>query len=83
MNEERRYGEVKVRKNIFPKDARELVLKEDLSILMCQCKVSEKTKAILDEGNIKLYEGVEPDEVIKLREKIKELLKEKQENEKE
>ena len=73
MNEEIKYGEIKVRKNIFPRDARKLVKKESVGILLSQCKVSDKTKAILDEKNIVLYEGVEPNEVVKLKEEIKEL----------
>ncbi|WP_047795022.1 hypothetical protein [Exiguobacterium sp. JLM-2] len=83
MNEEIKYGEIKVRKNIFPRDARKLVKKESVGILLSQCKVSDKTKAILDEKNIVLYEGVEPNEVVKLKEEIKELLHEKNENERE
>lgn len=76
------YGEVKTRKNIFPKDAREMVAKGTIGILISQCSVSDKTKAILSEGNITLYENVEAEEVTQIRELVKEKLKEKQELEK-
>lgn len=79
---ENKYGEVKTRKNIFPKDAREIVDKGTVGILISQCLVSEKTKAILDEAHIILYENVEPSEIEELREKIKEKLVEKREQEK-
>lgn len=81
MNENK-YGEVKTRKNIFPKDARELVDKGTVGILISQCSVSDKTKAILTEGEITLYENVEPSEIDQIRENIKEKLAEKQEKEK-
>lgn len=79
--ENKKYGEVKTRKNIFPQDAREIVNKGSIGILISQCKVSEKTKEILSEGNITLYENVESKEVDQIREKIKEKLVEKQESE--
>lgn len=78
---DKKYGEVKTRKNIFPNDAREIVNKGTVGILISQCKVSPKTKNILSEANITLYENVEPNEVDEIREKIKEELKEKQESE--
>ncbi|MGB4661110.1 MAG: hypothetical protein WBI07_18205 [Mobilitalea sp.] len=81
MNDNK-YGEVKTRRNIFPKDAREIADKGTVGILISQCSVSDKTKAVLSEGNITLYENVEPSEVDQIRETVKEKLKEKQENEK-
>lgn len=79
---ENKYGEVKTRKNIFPKDAREIVDKGTVGILLSQCKVSDKTKDILNEAHITLYENVEPNEIDQLREKVKEKLIEKRESEK-
>lgn len=77
------YGEVKTKKNIFPKEAREIAEKGTVGILISQCTTSDKTKKILDEANITLYEGVEPTEVEVLLEKLRELeLKEKTESEK-
>lgn len=78
---ENKYGEVKTRKNIFPKDAKEIVDKKTVGILISQCPVSEKTKAILNEAHVTLYENVEPTEIEQLREKIKEKLDEKREQE--
>lgn len=78
-----KYGEIKTRKNIFPKDARELVEKDAVGILISQCSVSSKTKDILSNGNITLYENVEADEVEKIREIVAEKLKEKLETEEE
>lgn len=77
-----KYGEVKTRKNIFPKDAREIVDKGTIGILISQCSVSDKTKSILDEAHVTLYENVEPNEIDQLREKIKEKINEKREKEK-
>lgn len=79
---ENKYGEVKTRKNIFPKDAREIVDKGTVGILISQCPVSEKTKGILDEAHVTLYENVEPIEIEEFREKIKEKVMEKREQEK-
>lgn len=78
----KRYGEIKTKKNFFPNDARDLVKKGRVGILVSQCKVSKSTKEILSQGNITLYEGVESEKVNEIREKIKEKLeKEKQEKE--
>ena len=70
----KKYGEIKTRKTFRPSDARELVEKNTLGILISQCKVSDKTKEIL-------YEGVEPEKVEEIRERVKE--KEKQQKERE
>ena len=79
MSEE--YGEIKVRKNIFPNDAKKIIEKGTIKILVTQNLVSPKTKEILTEGDITLYEGVEPNEVNKIREKLKEKIREKMEYE--
>ena len=75
MSEE--YGEIKVRKNIFPNDAKKIIEKGTIKILVTQNLVSPKTKEILTEGEVTLYEGVEPNEVNKIREKLKEKTREK------
>lgn len=82
MHDDIKYGEIKTKKNIFPKDAKEIINKGTVRILVSQCPVSLRTKEILSEGNIILYDDVEPNEVYKLREIIKERLLEKQESEK-
>lgn len=79
MSEE--YGEIKVKKNIFPNDAKKIVEKGTIKILVTQNSVSSKTKEILTEGEVTLYEGVEPNEVNKIREKLKEKIREKMEYE--
>lgn len=79
MSEE--YGEIKVKKNIFPNDAKKIVEKGTIKILVTQNLVSPKTKEILTEGEVTLYEGVEPNEVNKIREKLKEKIREKMEYE--
>lgn len=76
-----RFGEVRTRKKMFPSDAKELADRGSLGIVISQCKVSQKTKDILDGANITLYEGVEPELVEKIREQIHE--KEQKEKEKE
>ena len=75
------YGEVKTRKNIFPKDAREFVEKGTIDILIIQAKASLKTKSILDEGNIILYKNVEPSEIINIREQVAKEIEFKKEKE--
>ena len=79
----KKFGEIKTRKNIFPSQAKEIIDKGTIDILIIQAKASQKTKDILDEGGVTLYEGVEPSEVERLREVVKEELesKEKKENE--
>ncbi|EJI1281178.1 hypothetical protein ACT21L_004501 [Vibrio vulnificus] len=79
----KKFGEVKTRKNIFPKQASVIVDKGTIDILIIQAKASDKTKIILDGAGITLYEGIEPSEVDRLREVVaKELeMKEKKESE--
>lgn len=73
------YGEIKTGKNLFPSEARKIAEKGTVGILIIQSKPTQKTKDILDEANITLYEGVEPNEIERLREQI---AKEKESNEK-
>lgn len=56
--EKNKFGEIKTRKNLFPKDARQIVDRGTVGIVISQCKVSNKTKNILDNAEITLYEGV-------------------------
>lgn len=78
-----KYGEVKTRKNIFPKQAQEIVDKGTIDILIIQAKASNKTKQILDKADITLYEGVEPKEVNSLREVVSKELEKKEKKESE
>ena len=81
--ENKRYGEVKTRKNIFPKQAQELADKKTIGILLIQAKASDKTKKILDEAGITLYEGLESNEIDKVRESVAKELEKKEKKEKE
>ena len=75
------FGEIKTRKNIFPSQAKEIVNKGTIDILIIQALASQKTKSILDEGNVILYEGVEPAEVERLREEVAKELESKEKKE--
>lgn len=76
---EKQYGEVKTRKNFYPQDARNIIDKGSVRILLVQAHMSERTKKILKEGNITAYEGIEPEEI----EKILEVCEHEREMEKE
>lgn len=67
-----KYGEIKSKKNIYPGEAKKIVEKGNVGILMIQTAASEKTKNILDDAGITLYENVKPDEVNRIRERVKE-----------
>ncbi|WP_028304606.1 hypothetical protein [Oceanospirillum maris] len=77
----KKFGEIKTRKNIFPSQARDIIGKGTIDILIIQAKASQKTKDILDEGGVTLYEGVEPSEVERLREVVREELESKEKKE--
>lgn len=64
------FGEVKARKNIFPAQAREIVKKGTVDILLIQAIATPKTKEILKGGGVTLYEGIEPNEVNQILEKL-------------
>lgn len=68
---EKIYGEVKVRKNIYPKLAKAIVDKGNVHIVISQSKLSTTTKNILKEAKITTYENVESKEVDRLREVIR------------
>ncbi len=72
MAKEEKYGEIKVKKNMFPNEARKISEKGTVGILVIQNPPSEKTKEILDEAGITLYENLEPSEVSFIRETIRE-----------
>lgn len=69
MNEQN-FGEVKTKKNLYPSEAKKIVEKGTVGIIISQCKVSNKTKQILDDGEIVLYEGVEAEKVEQLLETL-------------
>lgn len=55
-----------------------MVGKGTIGIIISQCKVSNKTKSILDEGGITLYEGLEAEKVEVLLEEIEKEIIEKE-----
>ncbi|WP_322173868.1 hypothetical protein [Acutalibacter caecimuris] len=67
-----KYGEIKSKKNIYPGEAKKIADKGDVGILIVQTTTSERTKSILDDAGITLYENVKPDEVNRIRKRVKE-----------
>lgn len=67
-----KYGEIKSKKNIYPGEAKKIADKGDVGILIVQTTTSERTKSILDDASITLYENVKPDEVNRIRKRVKE-----------
>ena len=57
MSALKKYGEIKVRKNIYPQLAKNIAEKGTIGILVCQNPVSEKSKQILRDANITVYHG--------------------------
>ncbi len=66
-----KYGEIKSKKNIFPGEAKKIADKGNVGILIVQATVSEKTKSILADAGITLYETVSPEEVNRIRKRVK------------
>lgn len=66
------YGEIKTRKNFYPANAEELVKKGKVSMLFVSCRLSDKTKNILKNGKITVYEGIPEDVVENVNKKLKE-----------
>ena len=65
----KKYGEVKTRKNIYPKNAKEIVKKGFVGIVVLENEPSQKTIDIFSQNNITVFAGVD-------RELVKEKLKE-------
>jgi phosphoribosylanthranilate isomerase len=66
-----KYGEIKSKRNIFPGEAKKIADKGNVGILIVQAAVSERTKSILADAGITLYETVRPDEVNQIRKRVK------------
>ncbi|MBW9398342.1 hypothetical protein FHC51_00545 [Leclercia sp. EC_58] len=77
----KKFGEIKTRRNILPSQAQEIIRKGTIDILIIQATASPKTKNILEQGGVTLYEGVEPDEVERLREVVARELETKEKKE--
>ena len=68
--DEKGYGEVKARANIFPSDI-DKFSEQGVGIVLVQAKASPKTKQKAEEQGIKLYDDLSPEKVKKVREKVK------------
>ena len=68
--DEKGYGEVKARANIFPSDI-DKFHEQGVDIVLVQAKASDKTKQKAEEQGIKLYDNLSPQKVKKIREKVK------------
>lgn len=77
----KKFGEIKTRRNIFPSQVEKIIKTGTVDILIIQAKASQKTKDKLTNNGITLYEGVEPSEVVRLREVIAKELESKEKKE--
>ena len=75
-----KHGEVRCRKNMFPNEAKKIVERGSVGIVITQSKPSNKTKNILTDAGIVLYEGVEAEKIEEIKER---LIKEKEQSSKE
>lgn len=67
---EKGYGEIKARAKIFPSDI-DKFSEQGVGIALVQAKASPKTKQRAEAKGIKLYDGLSPEIVKEVREKIK------------
>ena len=72
MENDKRYGEIKTGKNIFPGTARKIIEKGTIDIVISCNPLSKKTKEILLEGKITVYENVDKETQEKIKEKLTE-----------
>jgi hypothetical protein len=68
--DEKGYGEVKARANIYPKDI-DKFHEQEVDIVLVQARASDKTKQKAEELGIKLYDNLSPKKVKEVREKVK------------
>lgn len=68
--DEKGYGEVKARANIFPNDI-DKFHEQGVDIVLVQARASDKTKQKAKEQGIKLYDNLSPEKVKEVREKVK------------
>lgn len=68
--DEKGYGEVKARANIFPSDI-DKFHEQGVRIVLVQAKASPKTKQKAEEQGIKLYDDLSPEKVKAVREEVK------------
>ena len=68
--DEKGYGEVKARANIFPSDI-DRFYEQGVDIVLVQAKASDRTKKKAEEQGIKLYDDLSPEKVKEVREKVK------------
>lgn len=76
------FGEVKVKKYLFPADARDIVERQSgVTIVIVQTIPSQKTKDILTSGGVTLYENIQPEQVDRIRNILRDNATELQESE--
>jgi hypothetical protein len=66
----KKYGEVRCRKNMFPNEARKIAERGCVGIVITQSIPSEKTKNVLHDGGIVIYEGVEAEKIEQIKESL-------------
>lgn len=66
----KKYGEVKVRKNIYPRQAQEIVDKGFVGIVLLENEPSQKTIDVFTNANVTVFAGLEREYV---KEKMKEI----------
>ncbi len=68
--DEKGYGEIKARANIFPSDI-DTFCDQGVRIVLAQAKASPKTKQKAEERGIKLYDNISLEKVKKVRDELK------------
>lgn len=79
----KKYGEVKVRKNIYPKQAQEIVDKGFVGIVLLENELSQKTIDIFTNANVTVFAGLEHEYVKEKKKEIDSRILEKNKIEKE
>lgn len=79
----KKYGEVKVRKNIYPKQAQEIVDKGFVGIVLLENELSQKTIDIFTNANVTVFAGLEHEYVKEKKKEIDSRILEKNKVEKE
>lgn len=79
----KKYGEVKVRKNIYPKQAQEIVDKGFVGIVLLENEPSQKTIDVFTNANVTVFAGLEHEYVKEKKKEIDSRILEKNKAEKE
>lgn len=79
----KKYGEVKVRKNIYPKQAQEIVDKGFVGIVLLESEPSQKTIDVFTNANVTVFADLEHEYVKEKKKEIDSRILEKNKAEKE